>query len=122
MAEQEKKEAVLVFGLKNCDSCRKATKWLESEGIEFSFHDVRADGLDRQALDRWIARVGWETLLNRKSTTWRGLDDADKSDVDEAAARRLMLANPTLVKRPVIEVGRHLHVGFGPKVQEELSS
>ena len=121
MAEREKKEAVLVYGLKNCDSCRKALKWLDGQGIEHSFHDIRADGLDKEALDRWIAGVGWEILLNRKSTTWRGLSDADKSDVDEAAARRLMLANPTLIKRPVIEVGRHVHVGFGPKVQDELS-
>ena len=122
MAEREKKEAVLVFGLKNCDSCRKALKWMAAEGIDHSFHDLRADGLESDALDRWIAAAGWETLLNRKSTTWRGLSDGDKAAVDEAAARRLMLANPTLVKRPVIEVGRHVHVGFGPAVQAALSA
>ena len=122
MAEREKKEAVLVFGLKNCDSCRKALKWMAAEGIDHSFHDLRADGLESDALDRWIAAAGWETLLNRKSTTWRGLSDGDKAEVDEAAARRLMLANPTLVKRPVIEVGRHVHVGFGPAVQSALSA
>ncbi len=121
MAEREKNKALLVHGLKNCDSCRKALSWLEAEEIDHSFHDLRADGLDADTLDRWIAAAGWEALLNRRSTTWRNLTDHEKLGIDEARARALMLANPTLIKRPVIEVGSTVHVGFGPAVQAELA-
>ena len=103
---------ITVTGLKNCDTCRNAMKWLKAEGVEAKLHDLRADGLDGAALDRWIAAVGWETLLNRRGTTWRGLSDADKADVDGAKARALMLAHPALIKRPVFEMEGRVLVGM----------
>jgi arsenate reductase len=111
---------IVVTGLKNCDTCRNAIKWLKAEGIDARLHDVRADGLDPAALDGWIAAVGWETLLNRRGTTWRGLPDADKADVDAAKARALMLAHPALIKRPVFDLGGKILVGFGAQEKAAL--
>lgn len=104
---------IAVYGLNSCDTCRKARKWLESEGIAHRFHDVRADGLEAAVLDRWLADVGWEALLNRRSTTWRGLPRADTENVDAAGARALMLAHPALVRRPVFDFGNRVLIGFG---------
>ena len=103
---------ITIYGIKNCDTCRKALKWLEVEKIDHRFHDFRTDGLDKTTLQCWIAAVGWETLLNRRGTTWRKLPDADKVDVDDQAASRLMLTNPTLIKRPVVDAGGEVIVGF----------
>lgn len=103
---------ITIYGIKNCDTCRKALKWLQAEGIEHRYHDFRADGLDAKMLDAWIAALGWETLLNRRGTTWRKLPDSDKEAVDETSARRLMAANPTLIKRPVFELEDGFAVGF----------
>lgn len=102
----------ILYGIANCDSCRQAREWLEAHGIEYRFHDLRRDGLDPGMLDRWLAEAGWETLLNRRGTTWRGLPEPEKAEVDAKAARRLMLAHPTLIKRPLLEVGAALVVGF----------
>jgi len=103
---------IVVHGLKNCDTCRKAMKWLEGEGMEARLHDVRADGLEPGQLDRWIAAAGWETLLNRRGTTWRKLSDAEKDGVDASKARALMLEHPALIKRPVFEADGKIVVGF----------
>lgn len=104
---------ITVHGLKNCDTCRKALKWLTAEGRDHRFHDLRADGLDAAMIDRWSAAVGWQILLNRRSTTWRKLPDSDTADVTEARAKTLMLAQPALIKRPIFEIpdGRVI-VGF----------
>ena len=99
-----------VYGLKTCDACRKARKALA--GRVHRFHDLRADGLDAALLDRWIEALGWEALLNRRSTTWRALDEADRAGLDAARARGLMLAHPTLVKRPVIDDGEAVAIGL----------
>lgn len=107
---------MVVHGIPNCDSVRKARAWLAARGIEHRFHDFRKDGLAPAQLDRWIAAVGWDRVLNRKGTTWRRLDDAARAAVvDAASARAAMLAQPSLVKRPVIEWddGR-LTVGLDP--------
>ena len=101
-----------VFGIPNCDSCTKARQWLQSSGIEYRFHDVRKDGLDRALLVRWEQRAGWKKILNTRSTTWRGLADSDKTDLDAAKAVELILANPTLLKRPVADDGETILVGF----------
>lgn len=101
-----------VYGLKNCDTCRKALKWLEAEGIAYTFHDVKADGISAADVKRFAAAVGWEALLNKASTTWRGLPDSDKQDLTEAKAVKLMAANPSLIKRPVFEKGRMIISGF----------
>jgi len=111
-----------VHGLKNCDTCRKALKWLRGEGIDHQFHDVRADdALDAAALDRWVAAVGWETLLNRRGTTWRKLDGPATADVDEGRAKALMLAHPALIKRPVFEAGGQVVVGFKAAEQARIA-
>ncbi len=111
-----------LFGIRSCDTCRKALKWLDEQGVSHRFHDLRTDGLAMPMLDQWIAALGWEALLNRRSTTWRGLDDADKAGIDEASARELMLANPTLIKRPVFAVEGQIIVGFDDKSRARLSA
>lgn len=114
--------ALKVFGLKNCDTCRKARKWLDAEGVEYGFHDVRADGLNADDLRAWVGALGWEALLNRRGTTWRGLPDDVKDGVDEAKATALMLEHPALIKRPVFDLGGDYVLGFAAKQQEELKS
>ncbi len=99
-----------VYGLKSCDACRKARKALGDR--EHRFHDLREDGLDAAMLDRWIGALGWEALLNRRSTTWRALDEAEKAELDAGRARGLMLAHPALVKRPVIDDGGTVTIGL----------
>ena len=111
---------ITLYGLKNCDTCRKARKWLDAGARAHNFHDVRADGLDNAMLASWVAAVGWEALLNRRGTTWRDLSDDDKDGVDAARAAALMLAHPALVKRPVIDADGTITVGFGPDVQAVL--
>ena len=101
-----------MFGLKNCDTCRKARKWLEAEGIAHAFHDVRDDGLDAGRLRRWADAVGWERLLNRRGTTWRKLPEAEREELDGAKALGLMQAYPALIKRPVFETPSGVVVGF----------
>ncbi|WP_340115850.1 arsenate reductase [Pelagibius sp. 7325] len=113
---------IVIYGLKNCDSCRKAVKLLEAGGRPFRFHDLRADGLPRERLGSWLAAAGWEVLLNRRSTTWRDLPEAEKAGLDAAKAARLLERHPTLVKRPVVEAGDRLLVGFGPDEQAALKA
>jgi arsenate reductase len=105
--------AVTVYGIANCDQCRKTLAWLREHGIEHRFHDFRVDGLDRAMLERWCRHLPWNSLLNRRGTTWRGLDDAARAQVvDQASAVELMLAHPTLVKRPVVVLDDGLLLGF----------
>lgn len=106
-------QAVL-YGIKNCDTVRKARQWLEGHGIAYVFHDYRVDGMAGVPLERWVDALGWDVLLNRASTTFRGLDAADKADLNRVRAIELMKANPTLIKRPVLEWPGHLQVGFKP--------
>ncbi len=115
------KKMIDVYGLKNCDTCRKALKWLAGNGLEHRFHDFRRDGLDTQKLGRWAAACGWETLLNRRGTTWRGLDDADKDGIDGAKAAALMTAHPALIKRPVFEAAGRVIVGFKDEQRKLLA-
>lgn len=103
-----------VYGLKNCDTCRKAMKWLAAEGFESQLHDVRKEGLEPEQVAFWARAVGWELLLNRRGTTWRGLDEAEKADLTEAKAIGLMEAAPALMKRPIFVSGDTVHVGFKP--------
>lgn len=103
---------IKLFGIPNCDSVRKARRWLDEHGIAYVFHDFRKDGLDAAQLAAWIEQVGWETLLNRKGTTWRQLPATQREGVDGKRARALLLRSPTLIKRPVLVAGQHLEVGF----------
>jgi arsenate reductase len=111
---------ITLYGLKNCDTCRKARKWLDGEGIAHRFHDVRADGLDADRIAGWAATLGWETLLNRRGTTWRQISEKDKENVDEKKAVALMAVHPALIKRPVFETGSGMFVGFGASEQAAL--
>lgn len=101
-----------IYGIPNCDSCKKARKWLAANNIEHRFHDVRVDGLTRELVDRWLSRVPWKKLVNTRSTTWRKLPAADRSGLDENTAPALLLKNPTLIKRPVLATDTHVLVGF----------
>ena len=111
---------ITVFGIKSCDTCRKALTWLGNESLEHRFHEFRADGLETARLEAWIATCGWEALLNRRSTTWRQLTASDTSDLNEAKALGLMASNPTLIKRPVFEYGTGVAVGFNDTVKNTL--
>ncbi|WP_293268690.1 ArsC family reductase [Neptunomonas sp.] len=96
--------SITLFGIKNCDTIKKARKWLDTNNIEFQFHDFRKDGLTEAQLDPLIDSLGWEILLNKRGTTWRQLSDAIKENIDAASARSLMLENPAIIKRPVLEI------------------
>lgn len=113
---------ISVFGLKNCDTCRKARRWLDENGIEHSFRDVRADGVSAEEIAKWADAAGWETLLNRRGTTWRGLDDADKAVTGSDGAVALMAQHPALIKRPVFVTGSGVLVGFDDRVREQLAA
>jgi len=102
----------IVYGIKNCDTVKKSRRWLDDHGVEYRFHDFRADGLTRAQLKGWVAAVGWEALLNRRGTTWRKLPEAEREGITAARAERLMLEEPTLIKRPVIEADNTVLVGF----------
>lgn len=104
-----------LYGIKNCDTMKKARGWLDSHGVAYTFHDYKADGIDRASLVAWCKAIGWETLLNRAGTTFRKLDDADKEDLTETKAIVLMLAQPSMIKRPVLDLGGRLLVGFKPE-------
>ena len=101
-----------LYGIANCDTVRKARKWLSAHEVDFQFHDLRKDGLSAKQLKHWVQAVGWETLLNRRGQTWRKLPDKAKADINEASALKLMQAEPTLIKRPVLEIKSQIHVGF----------
>jgi Spx/MgsR family transcriptional regulator len=107
-----------MYGITTCDTVRKARAWLEGRGVPYRFHDYRAEGVDAARLDGWVGKVGWERLLNKGSTTFRELPDKDKQGLDETKAKALMLAKPTMIKRPVLEVGDTILVGFKPDVYE----
>jgi Spx/MgsR family transcriptional regulator len=113
---------ITVYGIKNCDTCRKARKWLTDNNIEHRYHDFRADGLEPSTVKGWVADVGWEKLLNRRGTTWRKLAEADREDMDADKATRLMAENPTLIKRPVFDLGDRRLVGFKSAEQEALKA
>ncbi|MFC3711754.1 ArsC family reductase [Sphingoaurantiacus capsulatus] len=103
-----------MYGIKNCDTIKKARDWCEAEGVAYDFHDYKAAGIDRARLEKWVAAVGWEKLLNRAGTTFRKLHDADKANLDAGKAIGLMIAQPSMIKRPVVEHPGGLLVGFAP--------
>ncbi|HWA61814.1 MAG TPA: ArsC family reductase [Caulobacteraceae bacterium] len=106
--------AVTIYGIKACDTMKKARTWLDERGVAYAFHDYKAVGIDEARLRAWAGKVGWEVLLNRSGTTFRGLPDAERQGLDEAKAVRLMLAQPSMIKRPVLDVDGRLLVGFKP--------
>ena len=110
------KTASTIYGIKNCDTMKKARAWLDKRGVAYSFHDYKSEGVDKDRLAKWAKEAGWETLLNRTGTTFRKLPDADKNNLTEKKALALMLAQPSMIKRPVLEAGKKLLVGFKPEI------
>lgn len=111
---------ITIYGIKNCDTMKKARAWLDKHGVAYAFHDYKAEGVSRERLARWEKKVGWETLLNRAGTTFRKLSDKDKSGIDAGKALSLMLAQPSMIKRPVLELpGGKVLVGFSPEIYSQ---
>jgi len=106
---------IQLYGIPNCDTMKKARAWLESQRVDYEFHDYKKLGIERARLETWIRAVGWEVLLNRAGTTFRKLPDAAKANLTEAKAAKLMLEQPSMIKRPVLERGKTLLVGFSPE-------
>jgi arsenate reductase (glutaredoxin) len=111
--------ATTIYGIKACDTMKKARTWLDSHGCKYEFHDYKVSGIDAATLTRWSKQVGWETLLNRSGTTFRKLPDAQKADLNERKALELMRAQPSMIKRPVLEMGARILVGFKPESYEK---
>ena len=112
--------AITIYGIKNCDTMKKARAWLDKAGVAYDFHDYKTVGIDRERLERWENKVGWEALLNRGGTTFRKLPDKDKAVNDARQAIALMLKQPSMIKRPVLDLGRdRILVGFKPELYEK---
>jgi arsenate reductase len=111
---------ITVYGIKNCDTMKKARTWLEKHGVDYDFHDYKARGIEKDKLEAWAEKAGWEVLINRAGTTFKKLPDKDKEGLTEAKAIKLMLGQPSMIKRPVLELPRgKLLVGFRPEEYEE---
>jgi arsenate reductase len=107
---------ITIYGIKNCDTMKKARAWLDKRGVDYGFHDYKTAGIDRAQLEQWAQKVGWEVLLNRAGKTFRKLPDKDKDGLDAKRAIALMLEQPSMIKRPVLDLGRgKLLVGFSPE-------
>ena len=113
-------ESVTVYGIANCDTIRKALRWLETEGIDYRFHDYRKQGLDAALLQQLVDGLGWETMLNRRGTTWRNLPETVRNHIDKDIAGREMLANPALIKRPILTLNGTLYIGFNAQQYAEI--
>jgi arsenate reductase len=112
-------KAVTIYGIKNCETMKKARAWLDRRGVDYLFHDYKAEGVERDRLEGWARTVGWERLVNRAGTTFRKLPEKDREGLTEKKAITLMLAQPSMIKRPVIEAGGRLLVGFAPDEYEK---
>ena len=111
-----------IYGIKNCDTMKKARAWLDGRGVAYAFHDYKVAGIEKAKLEGWARKAGWETLLNKAGTTFRKLPDAEKANLTEAKAIKLMLAQPSIIKRPVLELsGGKLLVGFKPEQYETIA-
>lgn len=105
---------ITMYGIKNCDTVAKARKWLDDNGQPYVFHDYKAAGIDQPRLEAWVGELGWEIVLNRAGTTFRKLPEADRQDLDADKAIALMLAQPSMIKRPILDLGERRVVGFKP--------
>lgn len=112
---------ITMFGIKNCDTIKKARKWLEAEGIEYQFHDYKKDGLNQEQLNTWVKDLGWEALINKRGTTWRKLPEEIKDSIDEAGAIAVMLENASIIKRPLLINGANNKLlGFKAEEYQEF--
>ncbi|MCX8995701.1 ArsC family reductase [Rhizobiaceae bacterium BDR2-2] len=110
---------IIIYGIRNCDTMKKARTWLDQHGVDYRFHDYKVEGIGRDVLESWSGKTGWETLLNRQGTTFRKLSEEEKQDIDRNKAIELMLAQPSLIKRPVLEKDGTILVGFRPQAYED---
>lgn len=113
-------KSVTLYGIKNCDTMQKARKWLDAHGVAYAFHDYKAEGVTRAALEAWVKALGWEVVLNRAGTTFRALPDADKENLTAKKAITLMLAQPSMIKRPILDRGGTFMAGFKPDIYAGL--
>ncbi len=109
-----------IYGIPNCDTMKKARKWLEANGVDYEFHDYKKSGVPEKELHQWVKKLGWDILLNRRGTTWRKLDDSIKNNIDKASAIKVMLENPSIIKRPVLEAGETILAGFDEAAYKEM--
>jgi arsenate reductase len=103
---------ITLYGIKNCDTVKKARTWLEIHGVDYQFHDFRADGLERDAVQAWLTELGWQNLVNKRSTSWKALDEQARNGMDEQSALAAILEQPTLIKRPLLDTGHERFTGF----------
>lgn len=113
---------ITIYGIKNCDTMKKARSWLDNHGIGYRFHDYKAEGIDRAHLEKWVEAKSLDVVLNRAGTTFRKLSDDEKANLSEAKAIELMISQPSLIKRPVLEANGAITIGFKPEVYEALFS
>ncbi len=111
---------VALYGIRNCDTMKKARAWLDAQGVAYRFHDYQRDGLDETRLRGWVDELGWEALVNRRGTTWRKLPEAVREQMDSAAAIRVMLENPSIIRRPLLDTGEVRHLGFSEADYQRL--
>ena len=111
---------ITLYGIKNCDTVKKARKWLEARSIEYAFHDFREDGIEREQIKAWLDELGWETLVNRRSTSWKALDEDTRDTMDATSALEAILEQPTLIKRPLLDTGAERHTGFKADLYRDI--
>jgi arsenate reductase len=111
--------SITIYGIKNCDTMKKARTWLDQHKVAYDFHDYKTAGIDKPVIEGWAKKVGWEVLLNKAGTTFKKLPDAKKEKLDEKKAIVLMLDQPSMIKRPVLDIGGKLTVGFKPEIYEK---
>lgn len=111
----------ILYGIPNCDTIKKARQWLTDHNIAYVFHDYKKQGVPKKELERWIAQVGWEILLNQRGTTWRQLNEATRKNINQSLAIRLMLENPSIIKRPVLDVNGKFFVGFSAEEYKDIT-
>lgn len=112
----------ILYGIPNCDTVKKARVWLEQQGIDFTFHDFRKDGLDNTTVEQWCQRIDWETLVNKRSTTWKKIDQTTRDNLTLDNVADLLVEYPTLIKRPVLDTPSSLEVGFKPELYQHIFS
>ncbi|MEP4147590.1 MAG: ArsC family reductase [Halioglobus sp.] len=111
---------ITLYGIKNCDTIKKARKWLDDRGVEYTFHDVRAEGLRPDTVRLWLDDLGWETLVNKRSTTWKALDETKRDNMDDTSALEAIVDQPTLFKRPLLDIGHERHCGFSAEKYQDI--
>lgn len=111
---------ITIYGLSNCDTIKKARRWLSDNGIEYRFHDYRRDGLTQEQLQSWVQELDWELLLNKRGTTWRNLPEKQKQNINKTSALALMVEHPAMIKRPLLDTGEEKHLGFKPDLYKKI--